>query len=986
MHSRKNSLSPREPENARRIATSLKLWCCLLALAQPLAAQRIEGIPEAAWRPRVIAVQTGQAARIRLPHAVLADGFSLSLAAASPLVTHPTMACLDDRGRLFVADCVGVNWTKAQLEANPPNRVLLLEDRDGDGVFDKSTVFAEGLTFPQGACWLAGALYVCSPPGLWRLTDRDGDGVADAREKIVDGFDYTGNAADVHGPFWNPSDQRLYWCHGRKGHRAVGKEGVVVHEGLASGIWSCTPDGGDLRWHSLGCGDNPVEVDFSPEGDVLGVQNLYHTNPRGDTLVHFLRGGVYERPDMLKAIEGLPRTLERMPVIHNFGHVAVSGCTLWRSNPWGSAALQMLVTHFNTGRLVRMELTRTGSTYAASENAFAMLNDPDVHLTDVLEDRDGSLLLVDTGGWFRIGCPSSLMAKPDITGAVYRITRNAPSGPQKNAPQQAAAAVSRVGSNPPASVVPTPDASNVLEWLGSADPHLQRRACEWVALHNARSMPIAEALRTVLASALDPPLEHAAIHAAGMTQSVLPGQLDQASFPHQLRRFLKVLDQFGSGEETAARTFETALARLEDPDPDLARIALGIVAKRKDKADSIRAQLERWMESDPVSAPRLEVLRSVAAHTMADPGMRGLVVRLLKHANKSIRMAGLHAVAEQTAVATEPIWAAPLQAALKDGALPLALTLDAVRRVKDPALDETLREIADDPTQPLSLRLRSLGAMKTLRLSDGVFELLVTTLSGTVAPVSARLEAASLLRSASGEQIARLGHVMEKAGPLELKILTGLLGKTRDPVAARTLAQAVSRNPALGSQQESVYRTALSNQEPALFESIVLPSLQRANARYEAKRFSLGPLAERLRTANADRGREVFLSGKGACSGCHQIGDAGRAIGPDLSRIGGIRSGRDLLESILFPSNTLARDYEAHSIEVAGGAPLTGVVRGHSAEGLLVVDASGQETSLPHEKILSNTTLTESLMPAGLDEALGERDLLDLVAYLGSLH
>jgi putative heme-binding domain-containing protein len=227
---------------------------------------------------------------------------------------------------------------------------------------------------------------------------------------------------------------------------------------------------------------------------------------------------------------------------------------------------------------------------------------------------------------------------------------------------------------------------------------------------------------------------------------------------------------------------------------------------------------------------------------------------------------------------------------------------------------------------------------------------------------------------------------MEKAGPLELKILTGLLGKTRDPVAARTLAQAVSRNPALGSQQESVYRTALSNQEPALFESIVLPALQRANARYEAKRFSLGPLAERLRTANADRGREVFLSGKGACSGCHQIGDAGRAIGPDLSRIGGIRSGRDLLESILFPSNTLARDYEAHSIEVAGGAPLTGVVRGHSAEGLLVVDASGQETSLPHEKILSNTTLTESLMPAGLDEALGERDLLDLVAYLGSLH
>jgi putative membrane-bound dehydrogenase-like protein len=980
VHSTKNSTPPRPLVKARSISASLSLWLCLPTLAQPLAAQKVESIPESARRPRVIEIQPGQPTQTRLPDAVLADGFALSLAAAAPLVTHPTMACLDERSRLFVADCVGVNWNKAQLEANPPNRMLLLEDRDGDGVFDKSTVFAEGLTFPQGACWLEGSLYVCSPPGLWRLTDRDGDGVADEREKLVDGFDYTGNAADVHGPFWNPANRRLYWCHGRKGHRAVGKEGVVVHEGLASGIWSCNPDGGDLRWHSLGCGDNPVEVDFTPEGDVLGVQNLYHSNPRGDTLIHFLPGGVYERPDMLKAIEGLPRTLEKMPVLHNFGHVAVSGCTLWRSNPWGASVLQMLVTHFNTGRLVRMELTRRGSTYAATENAFAKLNDPNVHLTDVLEDHDGSLLVVNTGGWFRIGCPSSLMAKPDITGAVYRITCNASSSTTRPA-----ASGYRVHFTPPASAVPPTAAGNVVEWLGSSDPHLQRRACEWVALNHERSKPVAEALRNLLANPLDPPLEHAAIHAAGVTQSVVPGQLDQASSSLQLRRLLKVLDQFGSDPETANRTFEKALAQLEDPDPDLATVALGIVAKRGDRAESIRTRLELWIASEPISARRLEVLQTVAAHSMVDPGMRGLIALTLKHPHKAFRLAGLRAVAEQTAVSSEPLWVEPLQTALRDTSLPLALTLDAVRRVKDPALDETLREIADNPAQPLSLRLKCLGAMKTMRLSDGVFELLVTTLSEGTAPVSARLEAASLLRSASTEQIPQLAPILEKAGPLELKILTGLLSKTPDPKVARSLTRAVSRNPALGSQQESVYRTALSSQEPALFESIVLPALQRANAQYEAKRYSLGPLAERLRNASADGGKEVFLSGKGACIGCHQIGTAGRAIGPDLSRIGGIRTGRDLLESILFPSNTLARDYETHAIEVAGVSTITGVIRGHSAEGLLLVDAGGQETSIPHEKILSNTTLPESLMPAGLDVPLGERDLLDLVAYLESL-
>ena len=174
------------------------------------------------------------------------------------------------------AIATGVNWNKKQLEANPPNRVLMLEDTDRDGIYDKSTIFADKMTFPQGGCWLNGSLYVCSPPGVWKFTDTDGDGVADKREMIVSGFEYTGNAADVHGPWLHPNG-RLYWCHGRKGHKVIGKEGTVVHEGLASGIWSCKPDGSDVQWHSLGCGDNPVKVDFTPEGEIIGVQNLYYS-------------------------------------------------------------------------------------------------------------------------------------------------------------------------------------------------------------------------------------------------------------------------------------------------------------------------------------------------------------------------------------------------------------------------------------------------------------------------------------------------------------------------------------------------------------------------------------------------------------------------------------------------------------------------------------------------------------------------------------
>jgi putative heme-binding domain-containing protein len=118
---------------------------------------------------------------------------------------------------------------------------------------------------------------------------------------------------------------------------------------------------------------------------------------------------------------------------------------------------------------------------------------------------------------------------------------------------------------------------------------------------------------------------------------------------------------------------------------------------------------------------------------------------------------------------------------------------------------------------------------------------------------------------------------------------------------------------------------------------------------------------------------------------CHKIGDVGRAIGPDLSKIGAIRTERDLLESILFPSSTLARDYEAHIFETSDGMESQGLIKSHTAEGLLIVDVAGQEHTLAHDQIITDVTLTTSLMPMGLDQTMPENELLDLVAYLKSL-
>ena len=79
-----------------------------------------------------------QIATLRVP-----DGFTVELVAASPLVEHPLMAGFDDRGRLFVADNAGLNLPADELLKQLPNMVRRLEDADGDGRFDRSTLFAD---------------------------------------------------------------------------------------------------------------------------------------------------------------------------------------------------------------------------------------------------------------------------------------------------------------------------------------------------------------------------------------------------------------------------------------------------------------------------------------------------------------------------------------------------------------------------------------------------------------------------------------------------------------------------------------------------------------------------------------------------------------------------------------------------------------------------------------------------------------------------
>jgi putative membrane-bound dehydrogenase-like protein len=352
------------------------------------------------------------------------EGFEVIAAAKAPLISFPMLGGFDDRGRLFLAENAGVNLDEKTLDAQLPSRIRMLEDTDGDGVFDRSTVFADKFAFPQGALWHDGALYVTSAPSIWRVEDKDGDGRADSRVAIVTGFKSTGNAADVHGPFLHPNG-RLFWCHGRKGHEVYQNNGgALVSKGLGARIWSCRPDGSDIQVHAGGGMDNPVEVAFNQEGDVFGTANIFQGTPRNDAVIHWVHGGVYPRSDQEPVLAEFRRTGELLPPISLIGHVAPAGITLPRAGTLGEGYRDNLFfAEFNTRRIMRLPLERNGSTYRGAAQAFATAADPGVHFTDVIEDADGSLLLVDTGAWFRRGCPTSVVSRADIMGAIYRVRR-----------------------------------------------------------------------------------------------------------------------------------------------------------------------------------------------------------------------------------------------------------------------------------------------------------------------------------------------------------------------------------------------------------------------------------------------------------------------------------------------------------------------------------------------------------------------------------
>jgi len=214
--------------------------------------------------------------------------FKVIVSAAEPDVKQPIAMALDDRGRVWVAEAY--EYPTRAPEGKGRDRILIFEDADGDGHFDKRKVFAEGLNLVSGMEVGFGGVWVGAAPQFLFIPDRDGDDVPDAEPEILlDGWAYEDTHETLNTFIWGP-DGWLYGCHGVFTHSRVGKPGTPAAERtpLNAAIWRYHPTRHAFEVFAEGT-SNPWGVDFDDHGQTFCtacvIPHLYHV----------IQGGRYQR-------------------------------------------------------------------------------------------------------------------------------------------------------------------------------------------------------------------------------------------------------------------------------------------------------------------------------------------------------------------------------------------------------------------------------------------------------------------------------------------------------------------------------------------------------------------------------------------------------------------------------------------------------------------------------------------------------------------
>jgi putative membrane-bound dehydrogenase-like protein len=981
------------------------------------------------------------AAVLKLP-----AGLSVSPFAAEPLLSSPSDIDVDARGRVWA--CEVVNYRGKKNTRPEGDRILVLEDTDGDGQADRQTVFYQGRDVDSalGICVIGDgpgrkAIISCAPE-VFVLHDDDGDLMADRKEVLFTKTGLPQHDHSVHAFVVGP-DGRWYFNVGNTGKAVHDRDGTPVRDRFGNVVndagtpyrhgmvFRCRPDGSDFEvlGHNF---RNNYEVAVDSFGGLWQSDNDDDGN-RGVRINAVLDYGNFGYVDeRTGAGWRSPRTnLEaEVPLQHwhqNDPGVVPNLLLTGAGSPTGMCAYEGTLLperfrgaliHCDAGpNVVRAYHVRPAAAgYAAdSETLVDGSADRWFRPADVCVAPDGSLIVAD---WYDPGVGGHGMADTE-KGRLFRI-----------APAGAAWSVPPVDFGTVAGAVAA---------LGS--PNLSTRATALARLAAEPDAAHAQ-LEQAFTMATDPRLRARLAWGAGM----LPGRAQAwvarlATDPDERLRIVALRMQRLVGGEVLG----LVESLVEDPSAAVRReaaIALrGIGGGQADRAWAAlaahHAAGDRWnVEALGIGADsptgfggpgpwdgRLAAWRAAVGDGWMNPAGREIVwrsraaetPRLLCEliAGESIStnesLALVRALDFQDPAATAAAvgdivtgFTAP-EEKLRIILPELALRLDGPD-VTDARLAQRIEEAVGyvagtqlfvDLVRRHRLEQR-VGDLVALAAADGTSEQLAAVAVGTAldaGQVDAVRAAAASDPAVAARLLAAVGIHGSSAGRELLVAILQDAAAPSDRAAAAVRGLARSRQGAL----ELVGIAKRGGLPPAVVPVAALAvaecpwgDMKRAAADVlplpQAKGGTpLPPVTELVKRQGRPEVGQTVFAGAGTCAKCHVVAGAGKAVGPDLSGIGAKLSRPALYEAILAPSAAISHNYETWTAQREDGRSATGLLVSRSDAELVIRGADGIDVTIPAGEIEELVKQPVSLMPADLAATLSADDLVDLVAWLETL-
>lgn len=532
---------------------------------------------------------------------------------------------------------------------------------------------------------------------------------------------------------------------------------------------------------------------------------------------------------------------------------------------------------------------------------------------------------------------------------------------------------------------------SLFESLDNKSPAIRRAAAEALGrLEDPVAVP--RLLRTAAVSPMNRTLQHSITFALIEIGKPIDLRLIQKD---QVTPIVEQIAMIANDQMPGSRVDPRLVVPwLTSKEPELKQTALWLVGRHPDWGDELAGYLNQQLAKDNLTDDdRAELVKQLAQFSGND-AIQNLLARYASSAggvSLISRQTALQAMRGSTLKELPKAWLDALTFVIGEGdpsLVPLAIGTVRAIPVKS-ASDElkmVLLRIADSNSIAAADKVEALAAVPEgmLQPSPAQLQLLADNLreEASVATRSAAVDA--LLKSKlPPESLASLADSIPQVGPLELNRLLGAFEHCSDESVGMKLIAVLKQSPVLTSLRVDAVKQRLTK-FPQSVQSKAEELYAAINVEAGRQQEKLNELAATLPDGDIRRGHQVFNSQKAACSACHAMAYLGGNIGPDLSRIGKIRSERDLLESLVFPSVSFVRSYEPILILTKSGKQFNGLIRRETPDEITLATGAKEEARIARSEIDEIRPSSISIMPAGLDTQLTKQQIADLIVYLKS--